>query len=175
MKAPCRFRWSSAGSLLASAALLGFLGGRTVSIAHRLPSLLRTDGVREGWSTTLEQRFRRALAQAPVTRSDAAESAKVLALLRTHVPEHAHVLAELERGREGKELAGLLTTLAFPRGVRPVRMEEVEREGWAGLAGADGLYALVRIDAGESGWKRAATRIARTAEHELWRLPDRGP
>ncbi len=93
MKPPRRFRWSAAPALLVSTVLLGFLGWRTFSIAHRLPALLRMDGVREGLTLPLEERFRRALAQAPVTRSAAAESARVLALLRTLVEPHAHVLA----------------------------------------------------------------------------------
>lgn len=175
MKAPRRIRWSAAGSLLVSAALLSFLGWRAFSISRRLPSLLRTDGVSEGWNATLEQRFQRALGQGPLTRADAPENARVLALLREHVGEHASVLTEVARGREGKELVWLFSMLAFPRAVRPVRMAEVAREDWAGLAGADGLYALVRADAGEADWKRAATRVAETAEHELWRLADRAP
>ena len=175
MKPTRRSRRTAGASLLASAILLVFLGWRAVAIVPRLPSVFNWGGVRGGLSWSLERREQRAIAQAPRTSKAAeAEMAAVLAMVREHVEEHAVVIADLERGIAGRQLASLVAMLSFPRYVVPSKLTEKDRKRCRALAGSHELFALVRTDAGQHDWSRGATRVAHTGQHELWRLEDRG-
>jgi len=174
MKPSRRSRRSAGASLLASAALLAFLGWRTLAIAPRLPGLFHFGGIRNGLSWSFERRVQRAIAQAPMTRKTSpVETTAVLAMVKEHVELHAVVMAQLEHGSAGRQLCTLVAMLAFPRFVTPLPLTEKEQRRCRELAAGHGLYALVRADAGQSAWQSSATRIARTEKHELWRLEDR--
>lgn len=171
---PTRRSRRSAGSLLASAVLLAFLGWRAVAIAPRLPGLVHWGGFRSGLTWPLERRVQRAIVQAPLSRkAGPGETSAVLAMLKKHVEEHAVVMASLAHGAAGRQLGSVVAMLAFPRYVIPVRLTEKERARCRELAGERGLYALVRADASQPAWLGTVTRVARTGEHELLRLEDR--
>ena len=168
-------RRKAGASLLASAILLAFLGWRATSFTPKLPALFNVRGIRSGLTRPLERRVQRVIAQAPIAKkTGSAEIAAVLAMVQRNVEEHGVVIADLGQGSTGRQLATLVAMLAFPRFVHPARLTEKERERCRGLAGERGLYALVRADASHSALPSTATRIAKTKDHELWSLEDRG-
>jgi hypothetical protein len=171
---PTRRSRRSAGSLLASAVLLAFLGWRAFAIAPRLPGLVQWRGNPGGLAWPLERRVQRAIHQSSSNRkAGSAEASAVLAMVNEHVEKHAVVMASLAGGTAGRQLGSLVAMLAFPRYVLPGRLTEKERARCRELAGQHGLYALVRAGASHPPWLGTATRVARTGEHELLRLEDR--
>jgi hypothetical protein len=161
---------------VAGVLLLAFLGWRTIVAARQVPFLVQPSGVDAALSWTLEQRIRQTLAETRDGVITPGEAWDAYVLLRDHVGAGDVVLTLLAPDKAGRRLAYAYACLLMPRILvranAPGELASLAEKAAASTTGA--IYAVATLP-GPPQWPAGSTRIATTAQHELWRLPRRTP